>query len=170
MMFEFNEVLTAIVSAILAIPTAYVTARRHTRKVLTERLDKISGGRVSSLERLVAVALTEHRLRTETPIAVYGRESRWADLREGGFASAHWVGSDVPTPPCDVAVVEADTVPGDQIATLGETYVLLYKEDAPYKGPKPPGAQVTFANSSITLDARLMEALRHRDARSRGGS
>ena len=41
-----------------------------------------------------------------------------------------------------------------------EPYVLIYSE-GPYRGPKPPGAFLAYANSQLTLHARIMEALRH---------
>lgn len=164
-MTDLNDLVTALAAVLLALPAAYFTAKKRVETELHKRLDKISGGRVATLEDLVAEATSEKRLRRETPIAVYGGERLWADLRRGGFASANQAGAQPGAQGCEVAVIDTREVPEDRIAKLQEPYLLIYTEDGRYEGGSPPGALVTYANSSITLDARLMEALRHREAR-----
>lgn len=168
-MEEIRDVLVLLAAVAVALPGVYVAVKKRLVAELQKRLDKISGGKVSTLEDLVDVALQEKRLREETPVAVHGTESLWAELRRGGFAGASVVSPeerDPPERPFQIAVVDAAKIPKERIATLQERYVLIYKEGKPYDGALPPGAEVTYANSHITLDARLMEALRFMKARS----
>lgn len=165
-MENLGDVVTSLVTVAVALPAVYVAVKKRLLAELHRRLDKISGGRVGTLEALVTVALSENRLRCETPIAVYGGEWLWLELRRGDFKAAVPAATQGEGSGAQVAVVDAQTVPEDKIGTLQEPYLLIYKEGKLYGGPRPPGADVTYANSSITLDARLMEALRHRQARS----
>lgn len=162
-MFDFTDAVVALIGVLAAVPTAYFSAKKRVEEELKKRLDKISGGQISTIEDLVGVALTDKRLRHETPIAVYGREKVWADLRKGGFAGA--IDHSRLNGKAKVAVVDVDHVEEGVVPKLTEPYVLIYKEGPQYSGPFPPGAMRTFANSSITLDGRLMEALRHMEAR-----
>lgn len=174
-MFDFTDYVVALIGVLVAVPAAYISAKKRVEAELEkrlkrveadleERLKKISGNRISTIEDLVAEALTDKRLREDTPIAVYGSVTLWKELRNGGFASSFE--HDKLTGEAKVAVVNVERVEENVIRKLTERYVLLYKEGPQYQGPKPPGSLVTYANSSITLDGRLMEALRHMDARS----
>ena len=168
-MEELRDLVVLLVAVLLLLPGLYFSLKNRLLVFLEDRLDKISGGKVSTLEDLVGVALQEKRLREETPIAVHGPESLWAELRKGKFAGAALVpsqGEPTPERQADVAVVDAATIPEERIARLGERYVLIYKKDKLYDGERPPGSEVTFANSPITLDARLMETLRFMKVRS----
>lgn len=162
-MNDIQDLVVLLLGVLVAFPGAYFALRDRLINEIQGRLDKISGGKISTIEGLVAETLKERRLREETPIRVYGPEDLWRMVREGQFAAATLVETDEEdeAPAAKVAVVDGATVPKETIASLTERYVLIYKEGEPYRGEKPPGAFVTFANSSITLDARLMEALRH---------
>lgn len=168
-MFDFKDYVIGLLGVLTAIPAAYISAKKRVQDELHKRLAKISGGQISTIEDLVASALAGKRLREETKVNVYGSESLWADLRKGRFYGAQPVSADPQDsqPPSDaqVAVVDPDRIPEELIANLSQRYVLIYKEGPRYQGKLPPGAEITFANSSITLDARLMEALRHMEAR-----
>jgi|GEM_PF-4868548 len=170
-MFELSDFLTGLVSFVATITTVILTAGKRTQMVIHERLDKITGGKIASLEDLVERATREERLRRDTPITVHGDESLWRELRKGGFAGALLAdrAEKASTEP-DVVVIDTALIGKDEISKIPARYALLYIEKGHYDGPTPPGAQVTYANSSITLDARLMEALRHLDARSRDRS
>lgn len=161
-MFDFQDFVVAAIGVLAALPTAYFSAKKQVVKELAEQLRKVSGGAVASVEDLVAETLRERRLREGTPITVYGDEDLWRDVRKGNFLGASL--SDRVTELNKIAVVDPSHLEGD-LSTLHEPYLLIYKEGQPYRGSLPPGAQITFANSSITLDARLMEALRHMHAR-----
>lgn len=163
-MGDTTQLLVTLVAVAVALPAAYYAVKKRLIEELEKRLDQISGGRLTTVEDLVGAALEEQRLREETVIHVYGPESLWTELRRGRFTGAIRASSE--GPPAPVAVVDAESVPEEAIRTLQEPYVLLYKEGPPYRGDLPAGAQVTFANSGITLDARLLEALRHRHTRS----
>lgn len=171
MTFGIQEVALALMGVLVALPAAYLASKKRVEAEFTKRLDKISGGRVSTLEDLVAVALTERRLRQETIVSVFGRSEIWSELRRGRFDQAMLVDDAVPGCPgiqgAKVAVVEVrdDAAAEAIIATRAEPYLLIYKEGPPYRGALPPGAMVTYANSPITLDARLLEAIRHMEAR-----
>lgn len=162
-MFDFTDYVVALMGVLAAIPAAYFSAKKRVQTELHKRLEQISGGQLSTIEDLVELALTEKRLRQQTPIAVYGPEKLWGELRKGGFAGS--LDQSRLSGEAKVAVVDVEGVEEDLVPKLTEPYVLIYKEGPPYRGPLPPGALVTYANSSITLDARLMEALRHMDAR-----
>jgi hypothetical protein len=167
---ELRNLVVLVAAVLVLLPGLYFRLKNRLLAFLETRLDKISGGQISTLEDLVEVALVEKRSRVDTPIAVYGPESLWAELRKGGFAGATVVPSEgAPRPErrADVAVVDAATLPEERISRLGEHYVLIYKDDKQrYKGALPPGAEVTYANSHITLDGPLMETLRFMNARS----
>ena len=168
MEFDLRDLVITLLSVLIALPAAYFSVKKRIVDEFTERLRKISGGQLSTIEDLVAVALTEKRLREDTPIDVYGREQLWRELRHGRFLASRLVeDSSSREPPAKVAVVEVRDGETDEptVRSRSEPYVLIYKEGRPYRGEWPAGAKVTFANSPITLDARLMEALRHMEAR-----
>lgn len=174
---DLTDLILATVATLAAVPAAYFTARRTVLAGLTSRLNAISGGRVASLEALVAAATAEARLR-EQPIAVYGQakttsaiyERTWADLRKsfpGALLSYDPTAGHVALPGADVVVIAIEEtgpeVPAEVAAVIAsrpERVVLIYKQGAPYRGTMPPGI-ATFANSPLTLEARLMEALRY---------
>lgn len=179
-MLEIQDLVLAAVAILAAIPVAYFTATRKIASALTDRLAKVSGGRVKSIEDLVAHAIVEENLRRKTDIKVYGDPRVWADLRRAGFKGARMANGD-PTlatvAVVDVASVSIEAIGDDpknaptgavaeglEAALIQEPYVLIFKEGAPYRGPLPPGAFITYANTPLTVDARLMEALRHHHA------
>lgn len=147
--------LTSVAAASLAaVPAAYVAASQRVGKAIQNRLEKISGGKVGSLEELVAAAVREKRTR-QIPISVYGdAEHLWRLARQAGYENSnlgnHKDGK--------VAIVDADSVDVNVIRNLNEPYCLIYKQGR-YEGPMPPGGPgfCTFANNHITTVARLNE-------------
>jgi hypothetical protein len=155
-----KNLAAAFLGVLAAIPSAYLTAKAHVVKALTSRLEKLSDGRLSSLEDLVAAATREQRLRSDTPIRVLG-EDLWTEVRRCGFRGATQQVVDA-----KIAVVDTHSVSEEEIGRLEQPYALIfYPDPGRYQGKLPPGADCTYANSLPTLDARLMELLRFSEAR-----
>jgi len=165
-LFDLAKMVVTAIAAII------VSVHRYA-SYIDKKLHAISGGKVSTIEDLVATVTKEQRLREKTTIAVYGDEELWSELRRGRFFGSliadHAEPGKPGAPGAQVAVVQIidDQEAERIIAGRTEPYILLYKQGPPYKGRRPPRAYITFANSEVTLEARLLELLRFMDVRQR---
>ncbi|MEM7048922.1 MAG: hypothetical protein AAF604_04645 [Acidobacteriota bacterium] len=152
--------IVAFVQSLRARSAAAKAAARNVQAEIENRLHAISGGRIASLEHLVVEAGRESRLLTSPVAVVSERDEIWRELRASGFRGAQPASADGEA---TIAVVDGE-LDEEAIGAVRSPYVLLYKTGAPYRGKMPP-AQVTFANSLVTLDARLRELLRYAEGR-----
>ncbi|HRC88080.1 MAG TPA: hypothetical protein PK413_21040 [Thermoanaerobaculia bacterium] len=155
--------LTQLLPTLAGLAGGAIAGWLAARKYVLALLTRTHAGR---LEGLLEEARSEERLREKSEVRVLG-EGLWSQLRRQSFRAAR-----------EVAEAELSRLPGDGVLVVDGVahpdlsrctagWLLVFCPGR-FAGVLPPGAEVTYANSQgITLDARLMELLRARDARER---
>jgi hypothetical protein len=134
------------------------TAKAHVTKLLT----KTYAGR---LEEMLEQNRSEAKLRETTVVHVVG-EGLLPKLKQQGFrASRVAEPNELPRLGGEAVVVVDGDVHHD-LSRCSASWLLVFCRGR-FEGQLPPGIEVIYANSLITLDARLMELLRAKAAHDR---